>query len=557
MIDARGSARGDLSRESGRRPARHLPPGEPDRRGDRLGARVHRSGCPGALDLLRPRGRGRCSRTKRSDTGSTRSSEPLQPGDSLQLSFDVSFQPRGFPNSGIPTDVVGNGAHFNRTLAAVHRLSAGVRAVRRLRRASASVSGRGRPCRARATPAARQVRNSIQRRGPRSRRRRSSARPPTRSRSPPACCAGAGRRTGDATSTTRPSADVVRRHRLLRESTTCSRTGGTDVDARAIFHHPAHAYVLDRMVRSMKASLEYYTEQFGPYPDSQLRIVEIPRYGGFGLAHPHTIAFTEDIFFSRVKEGEVDQPFYGTAHEIAHQWWGGQVRGAVVRGRGFLSESLANYSAMMVTEKTYGPEAARRVYDFQMERYLRGRADQSREVPVLEVEDQPYIAYRKGAIAMYTLREHIGEERGQHGAAPLPREISRRRSAVPDLARSLRRAARGHPRLAAVPARGPLRERHALGRQDRAGERGADRHRRVPGDARRGGEEDAGRQRRQGDRGADGRPGRDRRLRGRRRRRPRRAALSASSTASGAASRRSASPFRGSRPAPASIPTAS
>ena len=78
----------------------------------------------------------------------------------------------------------------------------------------------------------------------------------------------------------------------------------------------------------MKASLEYYTQQFGPYPDSQLRIVEIPRYGGFGRAHPHTIAFTEDIFLSRVEEGEFDQPFYGTAHEIAHQWWGGQVRGA-------------------------------------------------------------------------------------------------------------------------------------------------------------------------------------------------------------------------------------
>jgi hypothetical protein len=81
------------------------------------------------------------------------------------------------------------------------------------------------------------------------------------------------------------------------------------------------------------------------------------------------------------------------------------VRGAGVRGAGFLSESLANYSAMMVTEKTYGPEAARRVYEFQMERYFRGRAEQSREVPVLEVEDQPYIAYRRGAIALYTLRE--------------------------------------------------------------------------------------------------------------------------------------------------------
>jgi hypothetical protein len=63
----------------------------------------------------------------------------------------------------------------------------------------------------------------------------------------------------------------------------------------------------------------------------------------------------------------------------------------------------------MIMEKTYGPEAAYRVYDFQMERYLLGRAAQSHEVPLLEVETQPYISYRKGAIALYTLRDHIGE----------------------------------------------------------------------------------------------------------------------------------------------------
>jgi aminopeptidase N len=161
----------------------------------------------------------------------------------------------------------------------------------------------------------------------------------------------------------------------------------------------------------MKASLEYYTGQFGPYPDGQLRLVEVPRYdSGFGSAHLHTIAVREDNFLTRVGEGEIDSAFYGTAHEIAHQWWGAQVMGAQVRGEQMLTESLANYSAMMVVEKTYGREMARRVYDHQMEGYLRGRAFQSREVPLLDVEDQPYIAYRKGAIAMYTLREQIGEE---------------------------------------------------------------------------------------------------------------------------------------------------
>jgi len=177
-----------------------------------------------------------------------------------------------------------------------------------------------------------------------------------------------------------------------------------------IYHHPPHTYVLDRMLRGMKASLDYYSSQFGAYPYSELRIIEKPRYGGVGIAHPYGFAFAEDIFLNRVDEGEIDQPFFGTAHEVAHTWWGGQVGGANVRGERFLNESLANYSAMMVTEKTYGVEVAHRVYGFQLQRYLEGRAQRSREVPLLEVEEQPYIAYRKGAIAMYTLRRHIGEE---------------------------------------------------------------------------------------------------------------------------------------------------
>jgi hypothetical protein len=89
---------------------------------------------------------------------------------------------------------------------------------------------------------------------------------------------------------------------------------------------------------------------------------------------------------------------------------------------------------MMVTEKTYGPEVARRVYDFQMERYLNGRATQAREVPLLQVEDQSYIAYHKGAIAMYTLREHIREERVN---TALRRYLEKNRNAAPPYATSL------------------------------------------------------------------------------------------------------------------------
>jgi ABC-2 type transport system permease protein len=174
-----------------------------------------------------------------------------------------------------------------------------------------------------------------------------------------------------------------------------------------------------------------------------LRIVEIPPYSIFGHADPGTIAFSEDVFFSRSKPVEHDQAYYGTAHEVAHQW---QVTGAPVRGRGFLSESFANYNAVMVTENTYGMEGARRAYRFHMERYLLGRAEQSREVPVLAVEGQAYIMYRKGAIALYTLRDFLGADtvnaalrryldKYRNAAAPYPTaldEYAELHAATPD-----------------------------------------------------------------------------------------------------------------------------
>ncbi len=358
----------------------------------------------------------------------------LEPGDSLRLEFDVSFRPRGFPNSGIQTKVVRNGAVFDRSwLPAI-----GYQPVNELSNEDArrrlGLLPRQRspgPDDVAATRRRWELRNedlvhldavvgtsadqTVIMPGILRRSWTENGRRYFHYETRPALF-GANVISGryavlQGRWIPGPGATPVPRHSAPPRSGDATRVSDDDGVALRIFHDPAHGSNLDRTLRSMKASLAYYTEQFGPYPYDELSIVEIPRYGGFGRALAHTITFTEDYFLGRVKENQLDQPFYGTAHEVAHQWWGGQARGAAVRGRGFLSESLANYSAMMVVERTYGSEAARRVYAFQMDRYLRGRASFSREVPLLDVEDQPYIAYRKGAIAMYTLRLALGEER--------------------------------------------------------------------------------------------------------------------------------------------------
>jgi ABC-2 type transport system permease protein len=333
---------------------------------------------------------------------------PLGPGDSLALAFDVAYEAHGFPNDGIETSVTRHGASFNR----LWMPFIGYQPYFELSGADA------------------RRRFGLAPQPPMPAPNDSQA---TRSRWPwrDADLVQVDAIVGTSADQIAIMPGVLRKswtengRRYFRyETEKPSAFGATvhsgryavledrwnDIGLR-IYHHPAHTYVLDRMVRGMKASLEYYTKEFGPYPYRELRIVEYPRYGGFGIAHPYIVSFAEDVFLSHVKDGELDQTFFGTAHEVGHTWWGGMVGGAMVRGQELLVESLANYSAMMVTEKTYGPEAARRIYGFQMQRYLDGRAQQSHEVPLLEVEHQPYIAYRKGAVAMYALRLALGEER--------------------------------------------------------------------------------------------------------------------------------------------------
>ena len=191
------------------------------------------------------------------------------------------------------------------------------------------------------------------------------------------------------------------------------RATGDPVDI-SIFHHPEHTYNVDRMIASVKRSLDYYTAEFGPYQHRQIRIVEFPRYLAFAQSLPNLIPYSEAIgFIARVRsDHDVDYPFSVTAHEVAHAWWAHQVVGANAQGATMLSETLAEYSSLMVMEKEYGARNMRRFLEYEMDSYLVGRAtEQKRELPLQFVENQPYIHYQKGALAMYALRDYIGEAR--------------------------------------------------------------------------------------------------------------------------------------------------
>jgi ABC-2 type transport system permease protein len=358
---------------------------------------------------------------------------PVAPGDSLALSFEVAFRPRGFRNDGAPTEVTPNGAYLDRSWLPTLGYQAGREVI------DADV-------------------------------RRKLGLPP---RTPPPSAGdvatretnGRGVELADVETTIGTEAQqiAVTSGALVREW----REGGrryfhyrTDAPIRfggaifageyavredqwkgvplRVYYHPTHDVNVDRMLRSMRSSLAYYTEHFGPYQYRELRVVEFPRYESFARAHPHTIAFSEgSAFLTRIDSGDVDRTFFVVAHETAHSWWGGQVIPTPAPGAGMVSETLAQYSSMMVLETEYGTDMARRFYDYNLSEYLRGRSVfTNREAPLLDVYGQGYVHYFKGAVAMYTLRDRLGAD-VVNGALRRFRERYAGASAPPATSRAL------------------------------------------------------------------------------------------------------------------------
>jgi ABC-2 type transport system permease protein len=211
---------------------------------------------------------------------------------------------------------------------------------------------------------------------------------------------------------------IFRFFSIVSADYTVARDRWNDVDI-AVYHHETHDYNIERMIEAVKASLDYYTEHFSPYQYREVRILEFPRYSSFAQSFSTTIPYSESIgFITRVKDedDDLDMPFFVTAHEVAHQWWGHQVVGARAQGSALMVESMAEYAALTVMEKRYGASHARKFLRHELGRYLRGRTgERIREQPLIRTENQSYIHYNKGSLALYALRDYIGEEAMNRG----------------------------------------------------------------------------------------------------------------------------------------------
>ena len=182
----------------------------------------------------------------------------------------------------------------------------------------------------------------------------------------------------------------------------------------SVYYDPAHPYNVDRMLDAFESALDYYRANFGPYQFDYARIVEFPGYAAFAQAFAGTMPYSEDIGFlgDFRNPDNIDYATYVAAHELGHQYWAHQLIPADRQGGTLMTETLAQYSALMVMKHRYGEDKIRRFLQYELDSYLRARGgERLEEQPLLRVEDQGYIHYRKGAVALYLLQDRLGEAR--------------------------------------------------------------------------------------------------------------------------------------------------
>jgi hypothetical protein len=327
---------------------------------------------------------------------------PLQPGDSLELRFEVRFEPRGFASRGIQAPVAANGTNFsNAWLPAI-----GYQPFRELSDAEVR-QAHGLPPRTAIPslddPVARNVVSGVERIAfeavVATDEHQTAIAPGTLRRT----WTEGGRRYFHYVA----NAPIGNEYFLFSADYALHEEQWNGV-AIQIFHHPESRGNLDRMVRSVRASLDHCTEHFGPYAHSYVRLVEIPGRGVGLRAETSTITYREGFGLLRPEDDSrgFDLVFAVVAHEVGHIC--GAVSYARVEGAGVMSETLAWYRALGVVKAVHGQEHLRRLLSWMREPHM--IAPIRAAVPLLRGGGE-YAVNRRGPFAMYALSEYVGEDR--------------------------------------------------------------------------------------------------------------------------------------------------
>ncbi|SDF52185.1 ABC transporter permease/M1 family aminopeptidase [Cellulophaga baltica] len=181
-----------------------------------------------------------------------------------------------------------------------------------------------------------------------------------------------------------------------------------------IFYEPKHHQNILHLINSIKKTLQYCETNFGKYPYKTIRFAEISSFtrGFSATAYPATIYINEAQFHLNLSKGEGNDIINElAAHELSHQWWGNaQLQPDYREGSGVLTETLAQYTQLMLYKNEYGKEKMLEMVKLYKDMYDSEKAFSGEEPLYTSKPDNANVIYNKGLVKMYELYVLIGEE---------------------------------------------------------------------------------------------------------------------------------------------------
>lgn len=180
-----------------------------------------------------------------------------------------------------------------------------------------------------------------------------------------------------------------------------------------IFHDPKHHQNIIHLIKSIKNTLAYCEDNFGKYPYHTIRFAEISSFtqGFAATAYPATVYINEKQLHLNLTGGQGQDVINELAgHELSHQWWGNALLKPVYRqGSGVLTETLAQYTQLMLYKNAYGEAKMLEMVEVYREMYESGKAFSGEEALYYADPDNANVIYNKGLMKMHALYLLIGE----------------------------------------------------------------------------------------------------------------------------------------------------
>lgn len=194
------------------------------------------------------------------------------------------------------------------------------------------------------------------------------------------------------------------------------------------------------MTDEIASALEYFRSFLGN--PAMTRIVAAPIPGSFGQGFPgflylSTLAYIEEGSLPAAERAEWSNRYFRDllqAHEVAHQWWGNLVTVDNYRDE-WLTEALANYSAMMFLERRKGSKALEVVLEEYKRRLLvndvsgepiegAGPVVMGMRLRYANPRAWQAVTYEKGSWILHMLRQRLGDQEFQKALGELAQQFT-------------------------------------------------------------------------------------------------------------------------------------